>query len=303
MYVTYLEVDKLKGEINTDLTGRFPVMSSRGNKYIFVLYDYNSNAILVEPLQNCPGLSIVTAYTNLLDRLKKSGLKPKLQKLDNEASQALRNYMVEQDIDFQLTPPHFHRRNAAERAIRTYKNHLIAGLATTDPAFPLRMWCRLLRQSEITPNLLRPSHINPKLSAYAQIEGHFDFNCTPLAPPGTRIIAHEKPGQRNTWDAHGVDGWYFGPAMLHYRCWEIYIISTNAERICDTVAFFPTKVSVPHLLLTYAAMHAAKDLAHALLNPAPATPFTTLSTAHLEELQQLSDICPKPQRRTLMRRI
>ena len=100
---------------------------------MFVLYDYNSNAILVEPLQNRSSLSIVNAYTNLLDRLKKAGLKPKLQKLDNEASQALRDYMHEQDIDFQLAPPHCHRRNAAERAIRTYKNHLIAGLATTDP--------------------------------------------------------------------------------------------------------------------------------------------------------------------------
>ena len=290
VYATYLEVDKLKGEIHTDLTGRFPVTSSRGNKYIFVLYDYDSNAILVEPLQNRSGLSIVNAYTNLLDRLKKAGLKPKLQKLDNEASQALRDYMHEQDIDFQLAPPHCHRRNAAERAIRTYKNHLIAGLATTDPEFPLRLWCRLLRQSEITLNLLRPSRINPKLSAYAQIEGNFDFNRTPLAPPGTRVVAHEKPGQRDTWDAHGVDGWYVGPAMLHYRCWEIYIISTNADRICDTVAFFPKNVSMPHLSSTDAAMHAAKDLAHALLNPAPAAPFATLSTARLEAIKQLSDI-------------
>ena len=128
----------------------------------------------MEPLKNCVGISIVNAYTNLLDRLKKSGLKPKLQKLDNEASQALRNYMHEQAIDFQLAPPHCHRRNAAERAIRTYKNHLIAGLATNDPEFPLCLWWRLLRQSEINLNLLRPSRINPKLSMYAQIEGNFD---------------------------------------------------------------------------------------------------------------------------------
>ena len=53
--------------------------------------------------------------------------------------------------------------------------------------------------------MLRLSHINPKLSAYAQIEGNFDFNRTPLAPPGTHVVAQEKNGQCDTWDTHGVD--------------------------------------------------------------------------------------------------
>jgi hypothetical protein len=33
------------GQIYTDQTGRFPVDSSKGNKYIMMLYDYDSNAI------------------------------------------------------------------------------------------------------------------------------------------------------------------------------------------------------------------------------------------------------------------
>jgi hypothetical protein len=33
------------------------------------------------------------------------------------------------------------------------------------------------------------------MSEYAQLNGHFDFSRTPLAPPGTRVIAHEKPDQ------------------------------------------------------------------------------------------------------------
>jgi hypothetical protein len=28
-----------------------------------------------------------------------------------------------------------------------------------------------------------------------------------MLPPGTRIIAHETPGRRRTWDPHGQDGW------------------------------------------------------------------------------------------------
>ena len=118
-------------------------------------------------------------------------------------------------------PPHAHRRNAAERAIRTFKNHFIAGLASTDPTFPLYLWSALVPQAVLTLNLLRTSRINPKLSLYAQIWGQFDFNKTPLVPPGTKLILHEKPHQRNTWSPHGLIGWYVGPAMDHYRCYTV----------------------------------------------------------------------------------
>jgi hypothetical protein len=40
------------GQIYTDQTCRFPVVSSKGNKYIMVLYDYDSNAILAQPIKN-----------------------------------------------------------------------------------------------------------------------------------------------------------------------------------------------------------------------------------------------------------
>jgi hypothetical protein len=38
--------------IYTDQTGSFPVISSKGNKYIMVLYDCDDNAILAEPIKN-----------------------------------------------------------------------------------------------------------------------------------------------------------------------------------------------------------------------------------------------------------
>ena len=49
-----------------------------------------------------------------------------------------------------------------------------------------------------------------------QIFRTFDFNTTPMAPPGTKIIAHEKPAQQATRRKHGVVGWYIGPALEHY---------------------------------------------------------------------------------------
>jgi hypothetical protein len=44
------------GQIYTDQTGRFPVVSSKGNKYIMIVYDYDSNAHLgtTHQRQNSP---------------------------------------------------------------------------------------------------------------------------------------------------------------------------------------------------------------------------------------------------------
>jgi hypothetical protein len=108
--------------------------------------------------------------------------------------------MDELDVPWQLTPTGIHRRNAAERGIRTFKNHLQAGLlASTDDNFPLHLWCRLVQQAQLTLNLLRNSRINPRLSAEAHLNGQFDYNKTPIAPPGIRVIIHEKSNKRGTW--------------------------------------------------------------------------------------------------------
>jgi hypothetical protein len=40
------------GQIYTDQTGRFPVISSKGNTYIMVLYKYDGNSIMVELIKN-----------------------------------------------------------------------------------------------------------------------------------------------------------------------------------------------------------------------------------------------------------
>eukprot|EP00957_Ditylum_brightwellii_P152663 11620449-Ditylum_brightwellii.AAC.1 len=89
-------------------------------------------------------------------------------------------------MKFQLAPPHVHQQNAAEQAIQTFKAHFIACLSSVDPQFPMHLWDTLIPQALLTLNLMCPSHLNPRLSAEAQMNGAFDFNQTPLAPPGTR---------------------------------------------------------------------------------------------------------------------
>jgi saccharopine dehydrogenase-like NADP-dependent oxidoreductase len=70
---------------------------------------------------------LLKAFQFMEKELVAKGLKSKLMKLDNEASKLLKDYLHQQDITFQLVPPYSHRRNSAERAIRSFKDHLISG--------------------------------------------------------------------------------------------------------------------------------------------------------------------------------
>jgi hypothetical protein len=117
-------------EIHSDQTGRFITPSSTGNNYMMIVYDYDSNHIFIEPFKNRTAKCLLAAYQVLHTRLCRAGLKPRLQRLDNECSEMLKEFMQAQDIDYQLVPPGVHRRNAAERAIRTWQNHFIAGLCS-----------------------------------------------------------------------------------------------------------------------------------------------------------------------------
>eukprot|EP00957_Ditylum_brightwellii_P003824 290488-Ditylum_brightwellii.AAC.1 len=85
-----------------------------------------------------------------------------------------------------------HRQNLAEQAIQTFKHHILARLATVDPDFPKNLWDTLIPQACLTLNLTRPSRINPWLSAVAQLNGAFDYNRTPLALPGIKVLIHKK---------------------------------------------------------------------------------------------------------------
>jgi hypothetical protein len=143
------------------------------------------------------------AHDHIHQELTAKGFKPKLQTLDNEASAVLKHSFTTNDVEYQLVPPHCHHHNAGERAIRTFKEHFVAGLSSVDPTFPLHLWYRLLPQAEITLNLLRTSRLHPQLSAATHFHGLMDYNKTSFAPPGCKIIAHEKPGKRQTWAPHG----------------------------------------------------------------------------------------------------
>ena len=145
------------GKVYDDQTGQLPVRSSAGNQYIIVLYDYESNAIITEALKTRQGPEILKAYAKIIQYLKGRGFHPRVHWLNNKASNAMKTYDQANQIEYQSVLPHMHRRNAAERAIRTWKNRFIAGLCSTDCQLPMHLWCRLIPQAILTLNMLQAS--------------------------------------------------------------------------------------------------------------------------------------------------
>ena len=110
------------------------------------------------------------------------------------------------EVDFQLVHTHMHRQNTVDRAIRTWKNHFVAGMGSTDKLIPLHLWYRLLHQAWITLEPVRPSRRNPLISAYASVKGNFDYYRTPLAPPDTKVLVQKIPNSKDCGIRMGLRG-------------------------------------------------------------------------------------------------
>jgi hypothetical protein len=76
------------------------VVSSKGNKYIMILYDYDSNGILAQPIKDRTAPELLKSFQVMEQDLVARGLKPNLMKLDTEASKLLKAYLHQQDITF-----------------------------------------------------------------------------------------------------------------------------------------------------------------------------------------------------------
>ena len=79
-------------KIYTDQTGKYPITSIRGNKYILIIYVYDANAILAAPLKSRSGIHILEEYNKKLEHLNNGGYIPRVHWLDNEASDSPKKY-------------------------------------------------------------------------------------------------------------------------------------------------------------------------------------------------------------------
>jgi hypothetical protein len=109
--------DKNSDIVYHDLTGSFPFMSYNGSICFFILYHYESNAILGTPIAGLDKISIFKAYKKHFENLAAKGFKPKLNVMDNQATKHIKQILTKNECKVQLVEPHNHRVNAAECAI------------------------------------------------------------------------------------------------------------------------------------------------------------------------------------------
>ena len=165
--------------IATDLPGHYPITSLLGHKYLFVMFDTDSNFINAVPIKNRSTLELIKGFKHYHDYLRKHSFCATLLCLDNKVSKDLIAHVEVEQLVYRLASPGDHT-NPAKHAIQTFKNHFIAIISGTDPEFLSNCWDLLVPQAVITLNLLQSLQINPAISAYAQVNRNINFNDTPL---------------------------------------------------------------------------------------------------------------------------
>jgi hypothetical protein len=92
---------------------------------MLVLYDFDSNSIIVEPMRGRSGPQTLAASKRAITLLTKRGLIPQLRRLDNEASTTLQKFMTSADVHYQLVPLN---STAATLPFRTFERSKINSL-------------------------------------------------------------------------------------------------------------------------------------------------------------------------------
>jgi hypothetical protein len=215
------------------------------NFFFLVLYHFDKNYIHAEIVRDHTSASYIAAYNRGLDTLATDGIFPTHEVMDNVLSQEIAANLESRRIQIHLVPVDDHRTNKAERAIRTFKDHWIANMASVSRTFPISGVKHLLPQVLISLNLLRQSRTNPSLSAWAGVHGPYDFNAHPMHPPGTRCVVLDDPSKRQSFANHGTQCYYVGPALRHYRVLTVYNPITRSTRYSNSVEFLPDVPDIP----------------------------------------------------------
>ena len=147
-----------------DQTGKFLVELNQGNGYIMVMYEKDGNLILVEPMKTRAAGEMCWACKKRMAHLTKRGIKVMKHILDKEAFSKYLQAIIHKEITYEKMPRNIHHKNAAEKAIGTFKYHFQAIIAGEDRIFPMHLWNWLLPQVENMLNMLRPTNKAPTIS-------------------------------------------------------------------------------------------------------------------------------------------
>ena len=91
----FTKVYDVRATIFSDQTGKFLNKYQRGNTYIMVMVEIDSNVILVKPLKSRKDAELSQAYYVLVIRLNRAWIVPRKHILDNEVSEATKEVIWE----------------------------------------------------------------------------------------------------------------------------------------------------------------------------------------------------------------
>ena len=86
----------------------------------------------------------------------------------------------------------------------------------------------------------------------------------PLAPLGCAFQLYFKPYRLKLWVEHSTNGCYLGTFDEHYRCHNIWVVETKAERVTDAVFFKHKYINQPTLNPEDVIVKALQYLKHAI---------------------------------------
>jgi hypothetical protein len=229
-------------------TQALPDVCSSGTRYFQV--SCYGGYINLQPLRSLRQEHTTVALKGTVEFFRQHGVEITEIRMDNQQSVALLQMAKTLKIKWDLGSPYVKNPNRSERAIRTAKNHIIAARAGFYPECPHTYLDKCLYQIEMTLNIVRPFEYDPSISAYEGLHGcTFNFQQHPIAPVGTKVLTWDAPDHRGSWADHGVPAVYLGPALNHFRAFELWMPNTSAARITNTVWWFMHDVSPAASLL------------------------------------------------------
>ena len=174
----------MKNLIAMDFAKQYPVTSKRGHKYIFIMYNSNSNYTFEVPVKYRKTSEYLRAFQECYNKLKQHGFTAHLLQLDNEISKDLINCICDNELDFQIVSPGNHQLNPAEQAIQTFKSYFKSARVPCQ-------WMGFTHSPNATDIQFDPAVLHQPCNICLQPNSCiFNFNATPLLIPGINVCVH-----------------------------------------------------------------------------------------------------------------
>jgi hypothetical protein len=112
-----------------------------------MLLHHDSNSFWVEHLKNQTEGLLIAAQMEALEQMRKQGIVPKHQILDNQCSAHMKLAMESTTLldgsvskmTYKLVPLEDHQRNLAKKLIETFKDHFIGVLSGYAKSMPMHL--------------------------------------------------------------------------------------------------------------------------------------------------------------------